>query len=440
MKTTTPSAQAFLGRHLITRKAALSTFSLLATCLSATVAVAASPKPPACEKGAPQLVQWFEYEKALNALPREADCPDLAGLRAAYNKLPATTKFFSTTRGGLTARLALRQVGAPKPRVSVLVNGLLADHGTWAYVVGALGGDHELWLVDLPGCGDSEAPSPGKAEAEVYSPAAMADRILQAVEQALAARKEAGLPEPRVTFVGHSLGGTVCLRMFADPELRQRHAAMLRQTDGLVLFAPCDVAVNTEIPSFLAVLGLNGTKVRIGQVLGVLDDKIKATTRKAYQVQSCATREQAARFTRCLTEMPRLHAAQAMIRNSIPWQIKEHRPDWPAIKRLEAMYAHVDKPCLIVWGEWDETLPETMGHKIRDKVPGARLVEIEGAGHSAPSEVPLVCADIIRKAEAAIQTEQFAALPPVSSYGTVPFERVESPFASLTGSTGIAGK
>ncbi len=432
MQTTTKSAEAPLGRGLITRRAALAALGLLATFPAATVARAAVPKPPACEKGGERLVRWLEYEKALQALPGEAECAELARLRKDYDQLRVTTNSFSTTRGGQIVRLAVTQVGAPQPSVCVLVHGLLADHETWRYVAGALGSDHELWLVDLPGCGDSEAPSPGKAEAEVYSPAAMADRILQAVDQAIAVRKAAGQPAPRITFVGHSLGGTVCLRMFADLELRQRHADLLRQTDGLVLFAPCDVAVNAEIPSFVAVLGLHGLTVRLGQVLGVVGDKIKETTLKAYHVQSCATREQAKRFTHCLTHMPQLHAAQAMIRNSIPWQVQKHRPDWPAIKRLEAMYANVDVPCLIVWGEWDESLTETMGHKIRDKVSGARLVEVEGAGHSLPSEMPQACAAMIRKAEAAIRAGGFAALPPVCSYGTAPFERVQSPLASLS--------
>jgi len=110
----------------------------------------------------------------------------------------------------------------------------------------------------------------------------------------------------------------------------------------------------------------------------------------------------------------------------VPWKTKENRPDWPAITLLEADYGNVDVPCLIAWGEWDETLTETMGHKIRDHVPGARLVEIIGSGHSVISEQPLACARIIRTGQAAVADGRFAALPPVCHYGGSPFDGAET--------------
>ena len=159
----------------------------------------------------------------------------------------------------------------------------------------------------------------------------------------------------------------------------------------------------------------------VGEALGVVGDKIKDLTRASYFQPGYATREQAAGFHRALTVPAHLRSAQAMVRSAVPWKLKENRPDWEKITPFEADYANVDVPCLIAWGEWDETLPETMGHKIRDKVRGARLVEITGSGHSVISEKPLECAHIIRTCERAVADGHFAALPPVSSYGTMPF-------------------
>jgi len=161
-----------------------------------------------------------------------------------------------------------------------------------------------------------------------------------------------------------------------------------------------------------------------------VDDKVKVLTRKSYFLPECATREQAERFSQSLTAPAHLRGAQAMLRAAVPWNMKENRPDWPAIAALEAQYANVDVPCLIAWGEWDETLTETMGHKIRDHVPGARLIEIIGVGHSVQSERPLACAHIVRTGQAAVAEGSFAALPPVCSYGQIPFDGSET-LASL---------
>jgi pimeloyl-ACP methyl ester carboxylesterase len=214
--------------------------------------------------------------------------------------------------------------------------------------------------------------------------------------------------------------------LVSAPELRGRFAGVRRHLDALVLFAPCDVAVNCLPPSFLPLLSLTPVKVGVGHALGIVDEKVKAQTRKSYFLPECATREQAERFSRALTVPAHLRGAQAMVRGAVPWKMKANRPNWPAITALEAEYANVDVPCLIAWGEWDETLTETMGHKIRDHVPGARLVEITGSGHSVISERPLVCDHIIRTVQAAVAAGRFAALPPVCRYGRSPFDGVQT--------------
>jgi pimeloyl-ACP methyl ester carboxylesterase len=215
--------------------------------------------------------------------------------------------------------------------------------------------------------------------------------------------------------------------MTGDAEVRRRHADTLTEVEGMVLFSPADVAIPTEISSFMTVLSLTGVKIRLGQVLGVVNDQVRTVTREAYHVRPCATREQAERFGHGLTDLRHLRAAQAMIRSAVPWLQKEHRPDWPGIKQIEAGYRSVDVPCVITWGEWDETLTECMGHKIRDKVPLARLVEIEGAGHCLPSEVPVCCARIIETTESLLETKRFKHLAPVTIYGDSPFPDVTLP-------------
>jgi pimeloyl-ACP methyl ester carboxylesterase len=367
-----------------------------------------------------------EYERALNALPREADSPELKCLHDQYARRPIQKKLVPATRAGHTVSVAVFQTGQPAAdRVTVLLHGCLADHETWCHVAGALGEDHELWLLDLPGCGESDG-HPAHLEPDAFTPTALAERVGLVLEHCLAERAAGGQPAPRLTLVGHSLGGAYALRLLSAPALRDRFAGLRRQLDALVLFAPCDVAVNSVPPGFVTLLGLSPISVGIGSALGVVDDQVKALTRRNYHLPECATREQAERFSRTLTVPAHLRCAQAMVRHAVPWRFKENRPDWPAIALLEAEYANVDVPCLIAWGEWDETLTETMGHKIRDHVPGARLVEIVGSGHSVMSEKPLACARIIRTAQAAVADGRFAELPRVCAYGRRPFD--DTPF------------
>jgi len=417
---TAPSATTFSRRRLLAR------LGFFTATLAAAPAMAAKPPLPHGAKGAEQLMALAEYEKALNALPREADCPLLKDLHERYSRRPIHKKVVPTTRNGRAANIAVFQTGkVGADRVAVLVHGILADHETWRYVAGALGHDQELWMLDLPGCGESDG-HPARLEPDAFTPVALAERVGHVLEQCLAERAARGLSAPRLTLVGHSLGGAYSLRLLSAPKLRDRFAGVRRQLDALVLFAPCDVVVNFLPPSFLPLLSLTPVKAGVGRALGVVDDKVKALTRKSYFLPECATREQAEGFSRALTVPVHLRSAQAMLRGAVPWKLKENRPDWPAITALEADYANVDVPCLIAWGEWDETLSEAMGHKIRDHVPGARLVEITGSGHSVISERPLACAHIIRTAQVAVADGRFAALPPVCRYGTRPFDGAET--------------
>ena len=148
---TAPSATAFSRRRLLAR------LGLFTATIAAAPALAAQPPRPPCARGAEQLMALREYEKQLNALPSEADCPVLKDLHRRYSKRPIQKKLVPAARAGHTVNMAVFQTGkVGADRVAVLIHGCLSDHETWRYVAGELGGDHELWLLDLPGCGESD--------------------------------------------------------------------------------------------------------------------------------------------------------------------------------------------------------------------------------------------------------------------------------------------
>ena len=55
---------------------------------------------------------------------------------------------------------------------------------------------------------------------------------------------------------------------------------------------------------------------------------------------------------------------------------------------VEALYANVRWPTLILWGEADQWLPIEGGYRLRDRIPGARFQAVEGSGHLMQEDAP----------------------------------------------------
>ena len=373
------------GRALVSALAALG--------LALGTAAAAPPRPTdPDEKGATRLMDRPAPER----LPSETNSPVLAPLAAAWQRLSPELLRYPTVRSNHTVNLAVHVIRpAPGKPVLVFIHGVLSDYLTWEYVAATLAADYELWLVDLPGCGDSDIPKPSTLEPDGYSPTAMGERVWQALQQCFAV--EAGAAPRPVTLVAHSLGGTVAIRMLGTPDLQVRYAAELRRIDRAVLFAPADLAINAVPPSFLTLLGLKGWMLSVGNGLGVLDGKVRELTKASYQVTECATIERQRHFAHILKDGRHRAAAQAMLRQFTPFDPKTLRPVWPGIEPLVAEYKNIRVPVLIVHGARDETLASAMGHQIKDQIPGAVLVKLPRRGHSLATEDPQRCANLIQR-------------------------------------------
>ena len=221
----------------------------LETASAATTATSQRHADP-CEKGA----TWLMYQPAPERLPSETNNPVLAPLVDRWKGLLPELRHYPTTRSNHVVNIAVHIIrSAPGKPVLVCIHGILADYVMWEYVSAALAADYEIWLVDLPGCGDSEAPKPSALEPDGYSPTAMGERVWQALGQCLAT--EGGAPPRQLTLVGHSLGGTVIIRMLGAPELQARYDAEQQRVERAVLFAPCDQAINVVPHSFLKAAG-----------------------------------------------------------------------------------------------------------------------------------------------------------------------------------------
>ena len=363
----------------------------LGTASAAGPATCQQPSNP-FERGAARLMDRTPPE----CLPSETNNPVLRPLVEKWKHLPIESRRCPTIRSNHTVNLAVHIIRkAPGRPALVCLHGILADHLMWEYVAAALADDYEIWLVDLPGCGDSDAPKPSALEPDGYSLTAMGERVWQALRQCLAAE---GSDAPRrLTLVGHSWGSSVIIRMLSAPALQSRYNSEAQRVDRAVLFAPCDLAINAVPPSFLKLLGLKGGLVAIGKCLGVFDAKVRDLTKRSFQDPPFATLERQQRYEHALSHFEHREAAKAMLLQAVPFSLKTGRPQWKEIDALVDDYANISAPVLIAYGTRDETLSAAMGNKLKDEIPGAMLVKVPRRGHALPTEDPLVCAELIQR-------------------------------------------
>lgn len=332
---------------------------------------------------------------AIETLSNEDNVPELAALKQRTAGHEERVVLVPTNRPGEPSfRVALHEYeNLPSTRLFVLIHGVMADHRAFRFMTGDLLQEGSVWLVDLPGCGLSDKPDPALLSADGYSPQAMGERVLDAVHQEIASRSG---PPPKITFVGHSLGGAVVIRLLADPAIRQRQPAALACVDSAVLFSPLDAAVNRPDPLFREIATIGGVKLRAAEATGLLNERVAEGTRGSVCDPTHALQEECRIRVSYMTEPDRRRALQAMLQQAVPWE-PGFRPNWDAMESIVSMYANIDRRCLIVWGERDEILPCAMGYKLAAQIPGARLLCLPRVKHSPEIECPETASKLIRQ-------------------------------------------
>jgi pimeloyl-ACP methyl ester carboxylesterase len=327
-------------------------------------------------------------------LPSERDIPALRELLEDEEARPVTTMRFETQVGDEPpAKIAIHETGRESPdRIVVLLHGCSSSHQTWRFLAGDLGADHRLVLVDLLGCGMSDCPDPASLGPHGYSPDAMAHRVSQALDAYLETREQ----QSKITLVGHSLGGAIALRMMGSRELRARYERVASRVDRMVLLSPLDVEFINPPVVLRELANVTPMEIAIGDTTGILRQRVASGIHDSvYDPRQRALREDVDWLCAALTRTNTLLAFQAILRQAVP--MNDDRPDWSAIRSIVADYANVDVPCLIVWGRYDETLPESMGFKLTAQIPTAELHVVENCKHSVQLERPILAAKLVRE-------------------------------------------
>ena len=235
--------------------------------------------------------------------------------------------------------------GAGEP--VVFCHGLLMSSRMFEAQVAALSPRLRCVAYDLPGHGRS-----GDAPGRSYS-------IEQAYEDSVALIEQMGLAPCH--FVGLSMGGFVGLRIAA------RRPDLLRTLTVLDSSADGEPAANVPKYRRLALVArLFGPGVVVNPVMPILfsrtflNDPAKAGVRERWRRELKANRRGVVRAV--LGVIEREGVADAL----------------PGITT----------PTLVMLGAEDVATPACHSEKIRDLVPGARMVTVPGAGHSATVEQP----------------------------------------------------
>lgn len=247
-------------------------------------------------------------------------------------------------------RRVVCHVGGSGPAV-LLVHGITSSAATWRRAVRYLGEGHTVIAPDLPGHGESANPA-GDYSLGAYA-ASLRDLL-------------ALLDVPRVTLVGHSLGGGIALQTaYLFPDLIER----------LVLISSGGLGVDVHL--LLRAATLPGSELVLPliaspQVLGAGDAVGRGLNRLGIPVPPrIAEVWEGLRHLRA-PEARRafIHTARAVI-----------GPSGQRVSAVDRLYLAELVPTLLMWGAGDRIIPVAHAQAAADRMPGSRLELFEKSGH-----------------------------------------------------------
>ena len=253
-------------------------------------------------------------------------------------------------------RVIYRIAGSGPP--VVLIHGMVNSSRHWEDVALALADRYTVIAPDLIGHGDSATPRGD------YSLGAHAASIRDLL---------AVIGVDHATIVGHSLGGGVAMQFFYQ---------FPQRTDRLVLVS--SGGLGHEVSPLLRGAALPGatTILRAAAHRRVLDAMWWIGERMRERRLGKGVYLQA--IARALRPLERAGARKAFIQ-TLRSVIDVHGQRVSARDRLYLLRGF---PTLIVWGERDNTIPQSHGLAAHDAIPGSHFVTLPRAAHFPHLEDP----------------------------------------------------
>jgi pimeloyl-ACP methyl ester carboxylesterase len=267
------------------------------------------------------------------------------------------TSAFDAWQVDLHGHRVIYRIAGDGPPI-VLIHGMVNSSLHWEEVALRLADRYTVIAPDLIGHGDSATP---RGDYSLGAHAASIRDLLAVI----------GIDH--ATIVGHSLGGGVAMQFFYQ---------FPQRTDRLALVS--SGGLGHEVSPLLRGAALPGaaTVLRFAAHPRVLDAMWQAGERMRARGSGKGVYLQA--IARALRPLERPGARKAFVQ-TLRSVIDVHGQRVSARDRL---YLLREFPTLIVWGERDNTIPQSHGIAAHDAIPGSRLVTLPRAAHFPHLEDP----------------------------------------------------
>ena len=251
--------------------------------------------------------------------------------------------------------LQVREAGPRSAPAVVLLHGFACSIGWWRDVIPALARDHRVIAFDLLGHGGSEKPKDG------YGMEEQARRVAAALDR---------LDVRRATVIGHSMGGIVATA------LREERPTLVT---SIVFLDSAPDDDDSKLP-FTARLG---TVPVLGQAIHrVVPDELVSQGLESAFADGFDVPD---RFVDDFNDMTYTSYDDSRAASS----------DYRKEAGLDERLADERVPLLVIWGSQDDIAEPSSAQDFK-KVPGARIIVLDGVGHSPHVEKPAETARLIR--------------------------------------------
>jgi pimeloyl-ACP methyl ester carboxylesterase len=168
-----------------------------------------------------------------------------------------------------------------------------------------------------------------------------------------------------------------------------------------VLISPIDPALPYGPPSLEKVATTPWWHVEMGELSGVLREKVALGARQSFVNPDNMPREQVDDLLEILADNHKRNVAQDMLKTVLPTLTVDgvYYPDWEETERIvdlqRAFGERDDLAFLMIAGERDEVAPNAMAYRLATQLANSRLVTIARTKHSPHIERAALTAELI---------------------------------------------
>jgi pimeloyl-ACP methyl ester carboxylesterase len=250
---------------------------------------------------------------------------------------------------------------------ALYVHGLGGSATNWTDLAALLAPRLDGQAIDLPGFGHSDPPPRGG-----YTQRAFADRVIRWIEHS---------DRGPVHLIGNSLGGAVSIRVAATrPDLVRTLTLVspavpqLRTSAERARMVPFMFLPNIERIAMKRVAAISPEEMARGVLSICYADPSRIPAERLAEAIAEAERRMGVAW-----------AAEAYVRSFRGLVTSYLQAGDRSLWRLAA---RVQAPTLVVWGRHDRLVPVRYAPRTVQTIPDARLMVLDGVGHTAQMEVP----------------------------------------------------